>query len=281
MQDLQWVAKMQEWLITNGASFLVDIVVFLIIIVAGRFAIRAICNVVRAMLKRSKRVHEALENFAVNVLNKVLWLVLLMIALPRLGVDIAPLIAGLGVTGFIVGFAFQETLGNLAAGLMITINAPFKKGDYVEAAGHAGFIDEINMMATAMITIDNKRIVIPNSKVWGTPIVNYTALDKRRVDLVVGISYSTDIEKAREVIGRVLEANDLVLDDPAPDIEVVEMADSSVNLAVRPWCRTEHYWDVFFSVNREIKKAFDEHEIEIPFPQLDVHLRGVQAERPG
>jgi len=280
MKELDWVVKGKEWLITNGADFLVNIVVFLLILFVGAFVIKAMMRVTGMMLEKSKRVTPELEKFTVSVFSKVLWLLLLMIALPRLGVDVTPLIAGLGVGGFIIGFAFQESLGNLAAGLMIMVNAPFKIGDYVEAGGHAGVINEINMMATTMTTPDNKKIVLPNKGVWGGPIVNYTALDTRRVDLVAGISYSSDIGKAREILEGVLKANIKVLDDPAPMIEVVEMADSSVNLVVRPWCKTADYWDVYFSVNRGVKEALDKAGIEIPFPQMDVHHHGLPASAP-
>ncbi|MDP8255122.1 MAG: mechanosensitive ion channel family protein [Candidatus Alcyoniella australis] len=272
---MEWIDKGQEWLITNGANFLVNIIVFIIILFAGWLVIRALMRVTKVMFSKSNRVSETLSRFILNVLNKLLWLVLLMLALPRLGVDIAPLIAGLGVTGFIVGFAFQETLGNLSAGLMIMLNEPFKIGDYVDAGGHQGVVKEINMMATTMTTPDNKKIVIPNGKIWGGSVTNYTALDTRRVDLTVGVSYSADIGKTRDAIKGVLDHNKMVLDDPAPMIELVEMADSSVNLVVRPWCKTEHYWDVFFAVNRAIKEELDRNGIEIPFPQVDVHHHGL------
>jgi len=179
MEELAWVQKAQEWLVTNGANFLVDVAVFVLILVIGKFVIKAICNMTRTMLKKSKRVSQTLENFSVSILSKVLWIVLLMIALPRLGVSIAPLIAGLGVTGFIFGFAFQESLANLAAGLMIMLNAPFKVGDSVLIAGHTGAVNEMNMMAITVITADNKKVIIPNKAVWGGAIVNLSALEKK------------------------------------------------------------------------------------------------------
>jgi len=272
MKELQWLEKGQEWLVTNGADFLVDLIAFLLILFVGSLVIKGLLKMTRLFLQAAPRINETLEKFIVNVTGKVLWIVLLMVALPRLGVDIAPLIAGLGVTGFIVGFAFQETLGNLAAGLMIVLNQPFKVDDYIDAGSHSGFVLEINMMATTMKTVDNKKVVIPNSKIWGGSITNYTAFDTRRVDLTAGISYSADIGKAREAISELLKNHELVLGDPKPQIEVVEMADSSVNLVVRPWCKTEDYWTVYFDVNRGIKETFDAQGIEIPFPQMDVHM---------
>ncbi len=277
MDNFEWIQKGQDWLFEYGTEFLVNLVVFLLILFFGMFVIRALVKVVRLMLEKSSKVSETLRNFVLSILSKVLWVVLFMIALPRLGIDIAPLIAGLGVTGFIIGFAFQETLGNLAAGLMIMLNRPFEIGHYVQASGHEGVVKEINMMATTLTSLDNKKIVIPNSKIWGQSIVNYTAYDIRRVDLTIGVSYSSDIDKVRKVVFDVLKANAQVLDNPGVQVELVEMADSSVNFVVRPWCKTEHYWDVFFAVNTEIKKKLDSEGIEIPFPQVDVHHHGLKG----
>jgi small conductance mechanosensitive channel len=274
--ELAYIEKAKEWLALNGANFLVDVVVVLIILIVGKFVIKGLCKSLSVSIKKSGRVSELFESFILNVTSKVLWVVVLMIALQRLGIEIGPLVAGLGVTGFIVGFACQESLANLAAGIMIALNQPFKVGDLVEVSGVTGFVDETNMMATTLHTPDNKRIVAPNGSVWGSTITNYSALDTRRVDLVVGVSYSSDIGKAKEVINSVLQANEMVLDNPESTVEVVEMADSSVNLVVRPWCKTDDYWDVYFSVNHAAKEALDQAGIEIPFPQMDVHHHGTE-----
>ena len=274
MEKVEFLDKGREWLLIQGPGLLVDLVVFILILVIGAIMVRVLRSVVKKMLQKSKRVSETLEKFVINVLGKVLWVVVLMIALPRLGIDIAPLVAGLGVTGFIIGFAFQESLGNLAAGLMIILNQPFAVGDFIEAGGHSGSVWEINMMATTMTTGDNKKVVIPNRTVWGGPVVNYSAMETRRVDLVIGISYDADIGKAQATINQILKDNTRVLDTPDPIIEVEEMADSSVNLVVRPWCKNADYWKVYFEVNRGVKEAFDREGIEIPFPQIDVHHHG-------
>ncbi len=273
MEELTWLAQGKAWLMEKGPGFLVDLAVFILIIIVGAIAIKITRKALKMVLHKSKRINETLEKFLVNVTGKVLWVVLLMIALPRLGIDVAPLIAGLGVTGFIVGFAFQESLGNLASGMMIVLNQPFKLGDFVDAGGHQGVIGEINMMATTMVTPDNKKIVLPNRGVWGNPIVNYSAVETRRVDLSVGVAYSSQIGKARDVIADALKATPGVLSDPAPQIELNAMADSSLNLVVRPWCKSADYWNVFFAANQAIKEALDAAGIEIPFPQVDVHQR--------
>ncbi|MBF0199656.1 MAG: mechanosensitive ion channel family protein [Planctomycetes bacterium] len=268
-QDL--ILKIQEWLIQKGADFAIDLLVFFLILLIGKFVISGICSVTRKMLENSKRVSEILCTFTVNIVNKILWIVLIMLALPRLGVDIGPLIAGLGVGGFIIGFAFQETLGNLASGLMLLLNQPFNKGDYVEAGGVAGVVQDLNIMATTLTSPDNKKIVVPNKAIWGSSITNYSALETRRVDLGMGISYSADINQAKQVALDVIAKEELILEDPAPMVEVVEMADSSVNFVVRPWCKTADYWTVYFNINHALKEALDSAGIEIPFPQMDIH----------
>jgi len=275
-KELAYIEKVKEWVAVNGATFLVDVVVVLIILVVGNIVIKGICKSLSLSLKKSGKVSELLESFLLNVTSKVLWVIIFMLAIQRLGIAIGPLVAGLGVTGFIVGFACQESLSNLAAGIMIALNQPFQVGNFVEVAGVAGVVDEMNMMATTLHSPDNKKVVVPNGKVWGSTITNYSAHETRRVDLVVGISYSSDIGKAKDVIHSVLKENKAVLNDPAPTVEVVEMADSSVNFVVRPWCNTDDYWNVYFGVTRAVKEAFDQADIEIPFPQMDVHHYGIE-----
>lgn len=267
-------AMIEEWIVHQSADFLVGIVFFVLILIIGHFVIKSFCAIFRAFLHSNKRVSDILEDFAVKILQKGLWVILIMLALPALGVNIGPLIAGLGVSGFIVGFAFQETLGNLASGLMLLLNEPFKKGDLIEAGGVLGTVNEMNIMATTLITLDNKMVMLPNKGIWGGSITNYVSLGTRRVDLTMGLSYGSDINKAKAVAMRVLTECDMVLADPAPQVEVSEMADSSVNFVVRPWCKSDDYWDVYWYVNHHIKEALDANGIVIPFPQLDVHQKG-------
>ncbi len=265
------VAK--QWLAANGTAFLVNIVVSVIILVIGSMVIRLIGKAVERTLVANKHINSLMEKFLTNVVNKVCWLLLLMVVAQRVGIDIGPLIAGLGVTGFILGFAFQESLSNLAAGMMIGINEPFKVGDYVQAGGVNGSIMDLNMMATTLSTPDNKKVVVPNKLIWGSAITNFSALDKRRVDMGVGIAYGADISVAKRVILDVVKANKDVLTDIEPTIEVLAMGDSSVNLVVRPWSATADYWKVFYALNHSIKEALDAAGIEIPFPQMDVHTK--------
>lgn len=262
-----------RWLAENGISFLINVLVALLLLTVGTVAIRSLTCATHKALVKSGRVNALLQNFLCSVVNKTAWVLLLMVVLQRLGVNIAPLIAGLGVTGFILGFAFQESLGNLAAGMMIAINQPFQVGDYVTVGTISGTVRELNMMAATLFTADNVKVVVPNKVIWGSPITNYTATDKRRLEIAVGIAYGADIAKAKRIALEVLRADPRVLADPAPIAEVIAMGNSSVNLVLRPWATPATYWDAFFALNHAVKEAFDRNGIEIPFPQMDVRVK--------
>ncbi|MDD4102304.1 MAG: mechanosensitive ion channel family protein [Kiritimatiellae bacterium] len=262
-----------KWIAENGISFMVNLLVSVLLLVIGSLVIRMLTKTTQRALQRSGRVNNLLENFLCSFVSKTAWLLLFMVVIQRLGVNIAPLIAGLGVTGFIIGFAFQESLGNLASGMMIAVNHPFKVGDFVEIGGIMGTVQELNMMAATLATPDNKKIVIPNKIIWGSPITNFTDTSKRRMDIAIGISYDTDIAKARRVALEVLRAHPLVLKDPEPIAEVLSFGDSAVNMVLRPWATPADYWPALFELNRQVKEAFDKNGIAIPFPQIDVHMK--------
>lgn len=262
-----------KWLAENGASFVVSLIVVTLLLLIGTRAIRLITLSTRKALQKTGRVNALLETFLCSVVHKTCWALLIMIVLQRLSINIAPLIAGLGVTGFILGFAFQESLGNLAAGMMIAINQPFKVGDYVTVGGIEGSVQELNMMAATLTTADFKKVMVPNKVIWGTPITNYTAMDRRRVEIAVGIAYGADIGKAKRIAMEVLRANPLVMREPEPIAEVLALGDSAVNLVLRPWAKPEDYWTVFFAVNQAIKEAYEQNGVDIPFPQLEVRMK--------
>lgn len=266
------VDKVTLWLVENGTAFVINLVVALILLFIAKVLIRMIVNIALGALRRTGNLNDMVITFTGSVLSKLLWLVAWVLVLSQLGVEVAPLIAGLGIFGFVVGFAFQESLGNLAAGFMIMLNAPFKVGDYVEIAGQGGSIREINLMATILTTPDNRVITIPNRAVWGQQITNYSTMETRRVDMTFGVSYGADLAKTREVLEGVLKSNDKILPEPAPMIEVVALQDSSVNFVVRPWVKNADYWPVFFATQKQIKEALDAAGIEIPFPQRVVHM---------
>ncbi len=271
MDNSQYFALAKEWLMSKGLVAMTDFVIFLLLLLVGSQIIAAIARVTEAALERMPRVRPMLASFTLNVLRKTLWVVLLMVALPRIGIDIAPLVAGLGVMGFVVGFAFQESLSNLAAGVMILLNEPFVMGNYIQAGGHSGTVKELNMMATTMFTVDNRVITIPNRVIWGSSIINYSKNDTRRIDMNVRIGYASDLQKATAILHEILAADDRVLKDPKPVIELNEFGDSSMDLIVRPWVKRSDYGDVKFAFNRKLKEAFDREGIERATPQVQ-HL---------
>jgi len=194
------------------------------------------------------------------------------VALSQLGIALGPLLAGLGIAGFIIGFALQEVLGNFAAGVMILVYRPYDVGDLIEAAGVSGKVDEMSMVSTTIMTIDNQTLVVPNGKIWGDVIKNVTAQRIRRVDMVFGVSYGDDIPKTEKVLADILREHPKVLADPEPVVRLHKLNDSSIDFVVRPWVLTDDYWEVYWDITREVKMRFDREGISIPFPQRDVHF---------
>jgi len=217
-------------------------------------------------------VDETLISFVGNLTYIALLIFVIIAALNQLGVQTTSFIAIIGAAGLAIGLALQGSLANFAAGVLMIIFHPFKVGDYIEAAGVAGVVEEIQIFTTQLKTPDNKTIIIPNASVTGGSITNYSAKDTRRVDLVIGVGYGDDLKRVREVLEEVLAKDDRILDDPAPTIGVLELGDNSVNFAVRPWVKAEDYWGVYFDSTETVKRRFDEEGISIPFPQRDVHL---------
>ena len=259
------------WLTERGLAFALNLASALVILLAGWLATKLIVAAVGKAAEKGPQKNTLFANFIRNVTSKVCWSVLLVVVLGKLGVNVAPIVAGLGVTGFILGFAFQESLGNLASGLMIAVNEPFKIGDYVIVAGNEGTVQKVDMMATVLTTGDNKKIIIPNKSAWGSPIVNFSALGRRRVDLKIGIDYSCDVAKAIRVALETLPTVPGVLAEPAPAVFVASLDDSQVTLNIRPWTDGSTYWTVYNDVQIAIKTAFERNDIAIPFPQLTIH----------
>jgi len=247
------------------------------IIVASLLALFFVARIVRGFARRYIRhipnISKLLQAFLVAVVYWLVFAVGLMVVLSALGVDVTPVFALIGGASFILAFAFQDTLGNLASGLMIMINRPFDEGDYVDIGGVGGTVRAVSIVATTIVTPDNQVIVIPNKNVWGNVITNVTASSTRRVDLTFGIGYEDSIPKAMEVIERIVLAHPAVLSEPAPVIRVNELAGSSVNIICRPWVNAADYWGVYWDLTRQVKEAFDEAGISIPFPQQDVHVK--------
>ena len=249
------------------------LLVFLAVIFLFRIFARVTRRVVRAATDRSSLdLSDLLKNMLVSISGGTVMAVGILMALSQVGISLAPMLAGLGVAGFIIGFALQDSLGNFAAGAMILIYRPYDVDDFVEVTGAAGLVKKMNLVSTTITTFDNQTLGVPNSKIWGDVIKNVTAQKVRRVDLVFGIGYGDDIEFAEKVLTEIVEANEKVLKKPEHNIRLHTLADSSVNFIVRPWVKTDDYWDAYWEITREVKMRFDREGISIPFPQRDVHL---------
>lgn len=198
-----------------------------------------------------------------------------LVVLASVDIDVTPLLALIGGASFILAFAFQDTLGNLASGLMILINQPFDEGDYIDVGGVSGTVRDVSIVATTIATADNKIIVVPNRNVWGNVIVNASVSDVRRVDLSFGASYDDPIQQVLDTIKEIVAAHPKILADPEPQIAANELAPSSVNYVCRPWVRAEDYMDVYWDLTRQVKEAFDERGLSMPYPQQEVHIRGM------
>jgi small conductance mechanosensitive channel len=249
----------------------INIVFALVIFIIGKIVAKCIVSVTKKVLAKAK-MDEILINFVSSILNTVLLLFIIVAALDQLGVDTTSLIALLGAAGLAVGLALQGSLQNFAAGVMLIIFRPFKAGDFVEAGGISGVVENINIFSSTFRTGDNREVILPNGAIYGGTITNYSARDTRRIDMVFGIGYGDDIRKAKEVIKDILNKDSRILKEPAPLIAVGELADSSVNFNVRPWVKSGDYWPVKFDITEEVKLTFDAKGISFPYPQMDVHM---------
>lgn len=269
----RWYGTARDWFRDNGLQLLLRAFLFVLILVAFRVLSRVAGGITRRAMAASRlRVSDLLRNFFVTVVSKTIFVFGLLIALDTVNIDVGPFLAGIGVIGFVVGFALQGTLSNFAAGIMILLYRPYDVGHFVEAAGVKGTVDAMTLVSTTIVTPDNQVHVVPNGSIWGGVITNVTARDRRRVDLTFGVGYGDDLDKVEEVLARVVKAHPKVLPDPEPVICVHALADSSVNFVVRPWAKTVDYWAVYWDLTKGVKQAFDAEGINIPFPQRDVHL---------
>lgn len=247
------------------------VVAAIAVLIVGRWVAKGMTGFTEKVMNK-RQVDPTIVSFVANMTYISLMVFVVLAALGQLGIQTTSFIAVIGAAGLAVGLALQGSLSNFAAGFLMIIFRPFKVGDFIEGAGVAGTIEKIQIFTTQLKTPDNKTIIIPNAKLSGDNIVNYSVKGTRRVDLVFGIGYGDDIDKARKVITDIIKNDARVLKDPPPTIAVMELADSSVNFAVRPWVNVPDYWDLLFDVTETIKKRFDAEGISIPFPQHDVHV---------
>ena len=273
---IDWV-EMWTMIQTNGVEFAGNLLTAIVIFFVGKWVVNL---VIKGMTKAMQKgeLDTTLRRFIANLARMLLMLFVIIAAINALGVQTASLIALVGAAGLAVGLALQGSLSNFAAGVLIVLFRPYKVGDWIEGGGVSGAVEEVQILTTVLKTGDNKRVVIPNSQIMGSTITNYSANDTRRVDLVVGVSYSDDLDQVRKELQGLVDADERILKDPAVTIAVSELADSSVNFVLRPWVKTEDYWAVYFDLTENVKKRFDEVGISIPFPQRDVHIHNVAAD---
>jgi small conductance mechanosensitive channel len=248
----------------------INIVMAIVIFMVGKFIAKILVNIAKKIMTKAK-VDSILVNFIGSIISTILLLFVVIASLDQLGVDTTSLIALIGAAGLAIGLALQGSLQNLASGVMLIVFRPFNDGDFIEAAGVTGVVETIGIFTTTMRSGDNREIIVPNGAIFGGTITNYSRRATRRVDMVFGIGYDDDIKKAKEILNRILEEDERILKDPAPVVAVAELADSSVNFNVRPWCATGEYWNVYFDTHEKVKLAFDAEGISIPYPQMDVH----------
>lgn len=257
----------------HGLNLLIAIGIFFV----GRMIADKIAGLARTLMLKAK-VDDTLRSFLRNVIYYALLAAVVVMALGQAGLNVTSFLAVLGAAGLAVGLALKDSLSNFAAGVMLIMLKFFKRGDWVSVAGESGTVQTVSIFNTILTTADNRMVIVPNSAILSGTIVNVTANDTRRVDLVMGIGYGDDLLKAKELLMKILTDDPRVLAEPAPQVEVLELAESSVNFVVRPWVRTPDYWGVYFGITEKVKLVFDREGISIPFPQRDVHVYPVEKQ---
>ena len=271
----QWSGALADFVTEEGPGFLFRFLLVVAIVFVFHRASHLVQKLINRALDASNvKISYLLRRMLLSSAKNLVIVLGVLIALSQIGISLGPLLAGLGIAGFIIGFAMQDSLSNFASGMLILLYRPFDVGDVVEAGGVSGKVYSMSLVNTTIMTFDNQTLVVPNNLIWQSAIRNMTYQKERRVDLLFGIAYDDDVEKAERVFREVVTAHEKVLDEPEPMIHLHELADSSVNFIVRPWVKTEDYWDVYWDLMKAIKIRLDQEGITIPFPQRDVHMHG-------
>ena len=259
--------SLKEWVALYGLK----VVAALAIVIIGLWVAKRIKRIIEKLM-RKRKIEGIIVSFVANVAYILMLTFVIIAALSKLEIKTTSIVAVMGAAGLAIGLALQGSLANFAAGFMLVIFRPFKEGDYIEAAGAAGIVQDIQVFTTTLCTPDNKMVIIPNAKLTGDNIINYSAKGTRRVEFVFGVSYSDDLDKVRTILQDIIDKDERLLKDPASMIAVKELADSSVNFVMRVWVNVSDYWDVYFDTMETVKKRFDAEGVSIPFPQRDVHI---------
>ena len=256
---------------THAIPWAINIAMAIVIYVVGKIVVNVLISVFGKLMARSK-YDDMLVDFLKSILRALLMLFVIIAALNQLGVDTTSLVAILGAAGLAIGLSLQGSLQNFAAGVMLLVFKPFKLGDFIEAGGTMGTVNSVGIFSTTMVTPDNKQIIVPNGAIYGNNITNFSEKETRRVDMVFGIGYGDDLLKAKQILEAMVTEDSRILADPAPQVAVSELSDSSVNFVVRPWVNSGDFWGVMFDFTEAVKLRFDAEGISIPFPQMDVHV---------
>ena len=266
----QEVSKYTDLAILYASEYGLKIVAAILIFIIGKWAVKKLTAVSKKLMDKAK-VDKTLIEFGSSLIYFMLMLMVVLASLNSLGVNTTSFIAVFGAAGLAIGLALQGSLANIGAAVLIIVFRPFKVGDFIEAAGAAGTVKDVNLFSTILTPADNRTIIVPNSAIIGGNIVNFSHQKERRVDLTFGIGYDDDLKLAKETLMELMQADERILKEPAPFVAVSALADSSVNLVCRAWVETANYWSVFFSMTEQVKLTFDERGISIPYPQMDVH----------
>ncbi len=256
-----------EYAVPYGLNILFALAIFII----GKKVVKVLTQLAGKLMLKAN-LDSILVNFITGIISSILMLFIIIAALGRLGVDTTSLIALIGAAGLAIGLSLQSSLQNFAAGVMLIIFRPFTAGNFVQVAGISGVVEKISIFSTLLRTGDNKALIVPNGKIYGDVITNFSAKDTRRVDMVFGIGYDADLKKAKTILQNIIDSDERILKEPAAVIAVSELGASSVNFVVRPWVKSDDYWAVNFDTQEKVKLTFDQENISIPFPQMDVHL---------
>lgn len=268
--------QLKETLTTTGLDFGLNLLAAIAIFIVGRIIVSIIMRGVKSLMDRVD-FDPLLERFVSNIVRTLLNIFVILAALTKLGFEMTSVIAVLGAAGLAVGLALQGSLSNFASGVLIIVFRPYHEGDYVEAGGVSGSVQEVSIFNTILMTPDNRRVIVPNSAITSSAITNFSTQPTRRIDLVIGVGYDDDLKKAEQALREVVAADERILNEPATTIAVSELGDSSVNFVVRPWVNNSDYWPVRFAITRAIKDRLDADGISIPYPQRDVHVHQKSA----
>jgi len=264
------IEKLVEW----GALYGTKILGAIAILVLGRLLTTFVTNLVKRLMEKSG-AERTLTGFVRNLTKIALLTFVVIAALGSLGVETTSLIAVIGAAGLAVGFALQSSLSNIASGIMLVVFKPFKVGNYISAGGTSGVVEEIRIFSTILRTFDNRKIIVPNSRITADNITNYSAKDTRRIDLEFGVGYNDDLKRTRNILERIVKDDERILKDPTPEIGILELGENAVNFFVRPWVKATDYWSVKCDLLEKVKLTFDDEGISIPYPQIDIHMHQV------